>query len=139
MTQQLHKIEGVNGTDLLFQIPTPFITGTLVVLLISPPANNVALVIEEMGTSYFKLPIAPTAGDDLYCYYDQADEALIGIDTLSPWEKKSITGIMSILSHHTQTLTNLRASLDNAVTFHDFSTYTEIIEKDLADIKTSLL
>ncbi|MDB4534687.1 hypothetical protein N9242_07435, partial [Vicingaceae bacterium] len=70
MTQQLHKIENVNGTDLLFQIPTPFVSGSLKVLIVDAPSPDVSVIVEEMGTSYFKMSSAPAVGVDLWCYYN---------------------------------------------------------------------
>ena len=139
MTQKLQIIPDVNGTDVLFQTETPFIEDSLVVLLHNPPQVDSLIEITEMGDSFFKTTITPPEGSDLHCYYTQADLSLIGVDTLSVWERANIEKMMSIITFQSQSITNLETALDNKVSYIDFDKYTEVIEKQLQDIKVSLL
>ena len=139
MAQILQIIKDVNGTDTLFQTESPFIPSTLRV--VEKKDSDVELVREheELSDMFFKIDPAPEALSDLYCYYEVAEEDPIGTDSLSPWEKANIEKMMSIIAYQDQTLKNMEAALHNKVNYNDFASYVEVMEKQLADIQSSLL
>lgn len=139
MTIKLHTITNVNGTDELFQMPEPYVSASLQVLQQDGFGAKTSVEYEVLGDSFFKLTPAPSAGSDLLCYYEPAVEDPIGTDTLSAWEKANISKLMSIIAYQSQTITNMQIAIDNRMTYEDFNNYTEVIEKDLKDVKESLL
>lgn len=139
MATILYTIESVNGTDLLFQIPTAFDPTTLRVIEKNTIDQETVVEVEALGTSFFKIDPPPQAGSDLLCYFDAINDDPIGTDSLSQWEKSNVEKIMSIVAFQEQTISNLLEALEKRVTTIDFNSYAEIIEKEIRDIKVSII
>lgn len=139
MSTTLYTIESVNGTDLLFQVPTAFDPTTLRVIERNTVDQETVIEVETLGTNFFKIDPAPQIGSDLLCYFEAINDDPIGTDSLSAWEKSNIEKIMSIIAFQDQTITNLTAAVEQRVTNKVFNSYSEIIEKEIKDMKVSII
>lgn len=139
MSTLLYTITSVNGTDLLFQVPTPFDPTTLRVIERDTLDQETVVDVETLGTNFFKIDPPPQIGSDLICYFDPIDEDPIGTDSLSQWEKSNIERIMSTIAYQGQTIKNLQEAIENRLTHEVFNSYSEIIEKEIKDMKVSII
>ena len=131
-------IENVNGTDLLFATTQPYVPGSLRVVEIRSSGVEEVRQVEELSEIYFKIDPAPSAGSTLEVFYDSREQVPIGIDGLSPWEKKTIEKIVVTLQYHSQTLANIQEALSNRVSTSDFETAMEILDKQINELRAAL-
>ena len=139
MLNQKYIVEDVNGIDLLFQLPSAYVAGTL--RIIEKKVTNIedTIPFTPMGAVFFKIDPPPDIGSDLICYYESTEEVALGLDGLNEWEKANIEKIMATVAFQTQAIDNLIEALDNRVSRREFDAHAAITNKEISDIKISLL
>ena len=139
MSIKLVTISGVNGTDELFQLSVPYVLGTLQVIQRDTIGNKTTLEHSELSDTFFRISPAPILNADLLCYYQESVADVIGLDTLSNWEKANITALVAIIAYQSQTIENMQTAISNRMTYNDFNSYVQVLERQILDLKESAL
>ncbi len=127
-----------DGSNELFQTPDTFLADTLWVTEAGGSNGDTLRQPNEMGGGFYQLSPAPEAGTKLYLTYDieVVDETVNS--GLTPWEHDQMNKLLLAIQAQQEAINNIDEAMGNRVTHKDWNTWSSVVERELADVKSAI-
>lgn len=135
-----HVIEGVNGTDELFELPDSYIEGSLQVLVAMTGGSASYRETSYFPDGFFGMSPAPAAGTNLICFYRYDDGIVAPAQPLDidGFSIGNIEALMNFLVTQQELIKKMDAALNARLPIDEFNKYSELVQDELTRIKSRI-
>lgn len=122
-----HKIETVNGTDEIFELPNEYISSSVEVLEINKQTKEVGYRdYTEIGNKFIQVSPAPLSTHSLLIFYGVEDNF-----SVTSFDRKRTSELLKLLEKHNSELEKLTLAVTKRLSKQEFSQWARSIEAKL--------
>ena len=128
-----------DGTIELFEAPQEYIDGSLWITEVDTLGVVKSRDAIDIGNGFFQITPAPASGTKLFCTAEIGEVDQLVTDGLSPWEHANLNKLLETIKALKEAVDSMNLAMDNRVTKNTFNAWASIVEKQVKDLKATLL
>ena len=128
-----------DGSTVLFSVPEPYLNGTLSAIATKVGEVSITLTVTELGEQFFTVSPTPANTWTVELTYSIDVTNISDGKKLTDIEHANLKSLLEAVVAQQEALQAMQEALLTRVTTEDFNAWASVMEKELEDIKSTVL